>query len=200
MRKCPKCASQYGDELKLCRTCGAILEAVENDLPPPADPLPPEEELGDDTSPATPPAGSGSWKCPQCGESVPGEFEVCWNCGTGQDGTPDPGFGKDPESVPGEPEPPESEPSEQPPVAKPIDRRCARCGSATMIPNARILNAEGDVHVAVEGDPQAMIFKNRLCERLVADVCGDCGHVDLKVEHPRDLYEHYLQSIEQQRE
>jgi uncharacterized protein YbjQ (UPF0145 family) len=32
------------------------------------------------------------WTCPKCGESVEDEFEVCWNCGTGKDGTEDPSF------------------------------------------------------------------------------------------------------------
>lgn len=25
-------------------------------------------------------APSADWKCPQCGEMVPGAFECCWNC------------------------------------------------------------------------------------------------------------------------
>lgn len=28
------------------------------------------------------PAGGAPWHCPRCGESVEGQFEVCWNCGT----------------------------------------------------------------------------------------------------------------------
>jgi len=24
---------------------------------------------------------SPDWTCPQCGETVPGNFETCWNCG-----------------------------------------------------------------------------------------------------------------------
>lgn len=32
------------------------------------------------------------WNCEQCSESVDHEFVVCWNCGTGRDGTPDPEF------------------------------------------------------------------------------------------------------------
>jgi hypothetical protein len=36
------------------------------------------------------------WKCSQCGQSVPGGFAVCWNCGTSKDGTVDPSFHKEP--------------------------------------------------------------------------------------------------------
>lgn len=28
------------------------------------------------------------WVCPQCGEPVPGSFEVCWNCGAEKPTTP----------------------------------------------------------------------------------------------------------------
>jgi hypothetical protein len=27
------------------------------------------------------PAGA-DWRCPKCGESVPGNFDTCWNCST----------------------------------------------------------------------------------------------------------------------
>ena len=27
------------------------------------------------------------WSCPKCGESIEDNFDACWNCGTGQDGT-----------------------------------------------------------------------------------------------------------------
>jgi hypothetical protein len=32
------------------------------------------------------------WACPDCGESIDAEFDVCWSCGTASDGTPDPNF------------------------------------------------------------------------------------------------------------
>jgi rRNA maturation endonuclease Nob1 len=28
MYKCPKCSTEYGNDQKICRICGAILEAV----------------------------------------------------------------------------------------------------------------------------------------------------------------------------
>ncbi len=27
-----------------------------------------------------PPLPRGDWRCPKCGEIVPGNFEACWNC------------------------------------------------------------------------------------------------------------------------
>lgn len=32
------------------------------------------------------------WTCPQCGTKIDPSFDICWNCGTAQDGTPDPTF------------------------------------------------------------------------------------------------------------
>ncbi len=32
------------------------------------------------------------WRCPKCGEEIEAGFDVCWNCGTAQDGTADAGF------------------------------------------------------------------------------------------------------------
>lgn len=29
-------------------------------------------------------SGGKDWTCPQCGEDIPGNFEMCWNCGAGQ--------------------------------------------------------------------------------------------------------------------
>jgi hypothetical protein len=75
MQACPKCKLHYGDEMKICRTCGAILEMVAGE-PPQAvkDSLPSHEE--DVPHEATPPS-QPSWKCLQCGQYVPGDFQVC---------------------------------------------------------------------------------------------------------------------------
>ena len=31
----------------------------------------------------TPPCTEAEWKCPNCGEMVPGNFAACWNCDAG---------------------------------------------------------------------------------------------------------------------
>jgi predicted nucleic-acid-binding Zn-ribbon protein len=30
------------------------------------------------------------WKCPTCGEEVEDDFNICWNCQSGKDGSPTP--------------------------------------------------------------------------------------------------------------
>jgi hypothetical protein len=232
MKRCPKCSSQYGDDSKLCRICGAILESVAEEPPQTGDLLPHEgdyrqemissqQQTSDllphenDHEQETALSQGPSWKCPHCGESVPGGFEVCWNCGTNQDGASDPGFAKEPDSDPWKEEPDSDSgeeerdsapwtPEEEPAAAKPMDRQCPRCGSSKIIPKTTILDigsSTGDLRVVVYAHPDALIFKDHLCERLTADICGDCGHAELKVENPKELYEHYLRSrAEQERE
>ena len=34
------------------------------------------------------------WNCKNCHETIEDNLDVCWNCGTGKDGTPDPNFGR----------------------------------------------------------------------------------------------------------
>jgi len=195
MQRCPKCSTYYGDELKICRTCGAILEAVAEEPPQAAenDPSAYEDDHADEATPAE----QHPWTCSQCGQSVPGGFEVCWNCGTSQDGVPDLDFDKEPEGNEEHEalQPQEAEPE---PDATPTGRLCPRCGSAKIIRNARIFNQGesliGQIQVAVDANPEALIFKDRLHDQLVADVCGNCGHVELRAVHPKGLYEHYLRS------
>ncbi len=54
------------------------------------------EALGDDDMEEP---VEGSWQCPACNEMVGPSFEACWNCGTSQDGTPDPDFTRKPKVV-----------------------------------------------------------------------------------------------------
>lgn len=214
MQQCPKCLTSCSDEVKICRTCGAILPGAERRS---AYERPANEELPvtDDASPAMEPdeeaaASCGScccqhgscgdvpsdrpgWKCPQCGQSVPGGFEVCWNCGTTADGVADPTFKREPldeeEGVAAATVVPEEIVDESLPAGP---TRCPRCGSSKIVANAKVLDhLGGRLEVAVDADPEALVFKDRLLMHVVADICADCGHVELTVEHPAALYDHH---------
>jgi hypothetical protein len=213
MRECPKCKSHYGDEVKICRTCGAILGAVADEPPRAVEDAPVSPEAVED-SPASPEddvpsettaSSRSSWKCSQCGQSVPGDFEVCWNCGTSQDGEVDPDFSKvpaeDDDNAADEAEDnddPAAERDSEPTHTRHPGLRCPMCGSSRIIPSTMILDqgqySNGKLQVAVDAEPDALIFKDRIFGQLTADICGDCGHVELKVAGARELYEHYLRS------
>jgi hypothetical protein len=83
------------------------------------------------------------------------------------------------------------------PVAKPTGRKCVRCASAKIIPNVTVQavgESKNTLQCYVDAVPDALVFKERRRADIVADVCGECGHVALKVRDPATLYYHYLTS------
>jgi hypothetical protein len=67
-----------------------------------------------------------------------------------------------------------------------------------VIPNALVGDqgdgSDGMLKAHVVGDPSAWIFKDVLKSELRANICGDCGHIELFVLNPAALYEHYRNS------
>lgn len=76
---------------------------------------------------------------------------------------------------------------------------CPRCGSAEVIPRARIAergesNARYDLQVEVQRRPGAMLFKRPERADLSARVCCACGHTEIYVDAPAALYDAYLEA------
>jgi hypothetical protein len=78
---------------------------------------------------------------------------------------------------------------------------CPECGSSKVVPGVPLLDHYGDVGafnkqaaVAVHGKPQAWMFKDTTLGALAADVCGECGHVVLRVSNFKELYAKYRTS------
>ena len=234
MRMCLKCSKKVSDDSKICRECGAILEDVPDDSVPgmggewkPASfagsPFVSESRepglTGDDQqladeivveSQQSPPSNTETlpWKCSQCGESVPGTFDVCWKCLTTRDGekadeSEPVFFHEDPDASKLDEEPEPTELSVEPLGVEEDEQKtsalsaCSRCGSAKMMFGVT-MQGQGDadktLQVVICGDPSALIFKDRLYGKLKANICGDCGHVELRVANPRELYRHYRRS------
>jgi hypothetical protein len=80
-----------------------------------------------------------------------------------------------------------------------MDKPCRNCGSTKIIPEAEIRDqgqhSDGRLKTAVDGNPDALIFKDRVTAILKARVCGDCGYAEIYAQDPRALYEKYRQSI-----
>ena len=142
------------------------------------------------------------WQCMKCGQSVEDEFDVCWSCGTSKAGEEDPGFrtADDPEAEPGARalgvDPPEEPAGVEP--ARRAGRVCRECGSEKVIPNVSLLDHYGDVGmrsdeatVEVHGTPGAWIFRDTAEGGVRLDVCGECGHADVRVRNARALWEKY---------
>ena len=202
MRICRKCEREVDDDSRICRRCGSILDEV----PAPVTPLlkPVQEGLPvdprSDENPITLPIESNAvstgqdidcrhWTCMTCGEQIEFNFENCWNCGTASDGTIDSDFVRDQEVS--EPLTFEKVPLES---VLPIIS-CSKCGSSKIIPRVEILDQSegktGRITCMVVGNPNALIFRDRMYGEIRADICGDCGHVELRVEDALKLYEHY---------
>ena len=80
------------------------------------------------------------------------------------------------------------------------DLSCVKCGSAKMIPRARVteLTGEyrGEISMGVTERPEALVSKGNKHVNVHARVCGECGYSELYVDDPGDLYESYLKSRE----
>jgi uncharacterized OB-fold protein len=81
-------------------------------------------------------------------------------------------------------------------------RTCLRCGSDRIIPNVPLADTYGDVgemsdplKVEVHGNPQAWLFKDTASGKLVAFICGACGHTELKTQGFIKLYRKYQESL-----
>lgn len=140
--------------------------------------------------------------CSQCGEAFEEGFEVCWKCGTAVDGSPP--------AEPDEPDPPiESSAIESPatesleltPAALQHLRRCHRCRAQRVFTGGASGGAQTLPIVAfVDGDPKALVFKNRLCSVTFAEICGACGAVELRCREPEALLKHFVTSLKADRE
>lgn len=171
MRQCPQCSAELDDSVKVCPACGATFPDAEPE---------PESSAGK----------KSSWVCPNCQERVPHVFEVCWNCGTNQDGVRDPEFVR---------EPPEEEPAPEPPSpwAPWPPERCEQCGSHDIILG---LSVGGDPKCGLEVLlPEPSEDKPPVPERpgqLLADVCGACGFTQFRIVNPKAFYGEYLRIVE----
>lgn len=176
------------------------------DKPPNA----PDKPSEPDTKPSGPDTKSSAWKCPQCGESIPGTFDMCWKCSTTRNGekaeASESEYVQDPLDASTSNEQSELtedntelwriEDDEEP---APSDSVCPRCGSSKIMPGVTVQDqgqhSSGRLQVVICGAPSALIFKDRLHGELKANICGDCGHVELRVANPRELYRHYRKSL-----
>ena len=75
---------------------------------------------------------------------------------------------------------------------------CTSCGSEEVIPRIRV-TARGDsgyydVLAEVQRRPNAKLFKGAERSGVFAQLCGQCGHLELFADMPRALYAVYQQA------
>ncbi len=101
---------------------------------------------------------NSSWQCPNCGERVDPEFAVCWNCGTGRDGTPAADF--QPEAD--DPTVPDPGPDGEEPAAPEADLGPANERIVELCSAANIVEAEDICIVLADEDIPARVVGNLL--------------------------------------
>ena len=148
------------------------------------------------------------WECAKCGESVEDTFDVCWSCGTSKDGVEDPAFqradaagvapGAGAEGFVRPAAPAHTGTGEHASLV------CTGCGSDRIIPGVPLLDHYGDTgvrsdeaKVQVPGAPRAWIFRDAAEGGVCLDVCGECGHAEVRVTNARQLWEKYQRSREE---
>ena len=130
---------------------------------------------------------------------VPGDFDVCWKCLTTKTGEQAEDAGEllaqvDQNDQEAEPAVKDAEILEADDEEMTVPTECSHCGSSRIIPGVTIVDqgegSDGKLKAVLFGSPQAVIFKDRLYAEIKADICGHCGHVELRVTNPGELYEH----------
>lgn len=77
-----------------------------------------------------------------------------------------------------------------------MNQKCHICQSDKIIPEVRIMDqgqySDNKLKVGIDTKPQAILLKGWVQAEVRAWICGDCGHVELYVDKPQDLYKAYL--------
>lgn len=206
MWQCRKCRKPYAEALKICRACGGIVDeladSVADDSTQPtaeaaATIVIPSAADSDADEPASESDFDGAdWRCSSCGEVVPGNFDVCWKCLTTRSGerTADvPIPAPEIDEVGDEASPAASREEVNVDTRARIRRpRCESCGSPEIVPDVTIMrendSANGAWHVRAAADPAALPVKGFVFGEVAAVVCGECGHIGLRLVNPGQFY------------
>jgi hypothetical protein len=146
-------------------------------------------------------------KCPKCKKKFQGRSKICRDCGSILD---------DVESLPEEPRssvPPveatlevlvdpdvvedvSTAPGSPPAAEEPRRQACARCGSEKVIPDVKLIGRpQGAQGAGARLKRPPFVFKDRIAREIGADICGECGHVELRAQHAGAIYQDYLRSL-----
>jgi hypothetical protein len=164
---------------------------------------------------------NASWTCAKCGKKVPDTFDVCWNCFTAKDGQIDQQFAEIAQAdrefnadTVEEMGTIRSDDIEEIELAQPVERTnpeptkpthhehlygtCLRCGSTDIARHLRVVDqghhSDGYLELVAYGDPDAIFFKDPTYGKIYADVCGQCGHVELRIQNPGEIFDQYRRS------
>ena len=83
---------------------------------------------------------------------------------------------------------------------------CRHCGSTKIVPNWPIevmVNSSsglcwGRPSVMVHGNPKAWFNKDTVSGDVTANICGECGHMELHASNSPALYDKYVKTRQSQ--
>ena len=74
-------------------------------------------------------------------------------------------------------------------------KNCLECGSERIVSDVKVIdyneNSARDLQVAVDENPDALIFKQRNYSTVKAKVCADCGYIHFFATNPQMLWQTY---------
>ena len=78
--------------------------------------------------------------------------------------------------------------------------RCLKCGSDSMVPDVRVIdrgdqNVRQATEVGLQTNPQALLFKGEVRVGTRAQVCGECGFVEVYATDPPALWDAYVDRL-----
>jgi uncharacterized OB-fold protein len=73
---------------------------------------------------------------------------------------------------------------------------CSKCGSDKIMTNVKIvdhgyMDSKHDLSIEFHKNPNAWVVKGTQKGTLFANVCGQCGYVELSVGNPEELWDLY---------
>ena len=77
--------------------------------------------------------------------------------------------------------------------------KCKKCDSNKIIQNAKIAdfghgNVENNLSIYIQ-DTDRVFFNKSVKGEILAQVCGNCGDLTLKIQNPNELWKAYTKSI-----
>ena len=127
------------------------------------------------------------WNCCQCQEELDDSYDVCWNCGTAKDGTPDPEFQSENEEALNEGDTTKIDTHASDLPANAHETPCSHCGSRQRLNDVSISQGASAGSTGLEYKTAFILLGT---EPLLADLCLGCGTV-LRL-HVRNLDRNWM--------
>lgn len=74
---------------------------------------------------------------------------------------------------------------------------CRNCSSTKIIPQVDVFDqgeySSGRLTVGLATKPHAVLLKGLVTATVTANVCGECGYLELFISDPQKLYDAYVQ-------